>query len=128
MYREISHQVQVEVEPAYLQAESQPQASRFIFTYRIKITNLGDKPAQLVSRHWIITDGQGRVEEVRGPGVVGQQPMLEPGQSYEYSSYCPLTTPTGNMRGTFQMETPQGGDKFQVKIPLFFLRDLSNLH
>ena len=82
---------------------------------------------QLMSRHWVITDGHGEVHEVEGPGVVGKQPQLAPGESFEYSSYCPLPTPTGNMRGKYWMVNAQG-DRFPVNIPVFFLRDISNLH
>lgn len=123
MYYEITQGIEIHVEPQYLPDESQPEASQFVFAYTITIANKGETDVQLISRHWIITDGNGVVHEVRGPGVVGEQPRLAPGQKHQYSSFCPLPTPTGNMRGTFQMINSLGA-KFDVKIPLFFLRDL----
>ncbi len=127
MYYEITQGIEIAVVPAYMPAESSPETSQFIFSYEITITNKGETEVQLLSRHWIITDGSGEVHEVKGPGVVGEQPRLEPGQSHKYSSYCPLPTPTGNMRGTFQMKNNLGA-KFDVKIPLFFLRDIRAMH
>ena len=127
MYYESTQGIEVEVKPEYLLAESMPEASQFVFAYHITITNKGDTTVQLISRHWIITDGEGDVQEVKGPGVVGEQPTLAPGQKHQYSSFCPLPTPTGNMRGTFQMVNNLGA-KFDVKIPLFFLRDTRNVH
>lgn len=121
MYIEVTREVQVIVEPTYLEEHSKPDGHQFIFAYKVKIINLGNSPVQLMGRHWIITDGKGHVEEVKGPGVVGEHPKLEPGQEYEYSSFCPLPTPTGNMRGTYQMVNSQG-EKYDVNIPLFFLR------
>lgn len=125
MYYEITQGIEVQVEPQYLADESQPEAAQFVFAYTITIVNKGETEVQLISRHWIITDGDGVIHEVRGPGVVGEQPRLAPGQHYQYSSFCPLPTPTGNMRGTYQMINSLGA-KFDVKIPLFFLRDLRN--
>lgn len=127
MYCEITQGIQVEVEPEYLAEESSPEASQYVFAYHIRITNKGETEVQLMSRHWIITDGNGVVHEVKGPGIVGQQPKLKPGESHEYSSFCPLPTRTGNMRGSYQMVNNLGA-KFDVRIPLFFLRDLSQLH
>jgi ApaG protein len=121
MYKEVTRGVQVTVEPTYLEEHSKPQGSQFVFAYKVKIENHGDMSVQLISRHWIITDGKGHVEEVRGPGVVGEHPKLEPGQIYEYSSFCPLPTPTGNMRGSYQM-LASSGEKYDVSIPLFFFR------
>src|SRR5688572_25195655 len=94
MYVEVSHNVQITVEPAFIPEHSSPDVGYYFFAYRVKIKNLGQVPTQLISRHWIITDGSGRVEEVRGPGVVGDQPKLAPGEEYEYVSACPLPTPT----------------------------------
>jgi ApaG protein len=125
MYREITRDIQVVAEPQFLPQESTPET--FVFGYKIRITNLGEEPAQLLSRHWIITDGRGTVREVKGEGVIGEQPRLEPGQSYEYTSFCPLPTPSGNMRGTYMM-VGDDEESFTVKIPLFFLRDESRLH
>jgi ApaG protein len=127
MYREITREIEVQVEPSYSAEHSRPERSEFVFVYKIRITNLGARKAQLLARHWIITDGAGPVHEVKGPGVVGQQPELPPGASFEYSSYCPLPTPTGNMRGSYRM-LGEDGEEFEVKIPLFFLRDLRNFH
>ena len=127
MYREITNGIQIDVTPSFIPEESSPDKNHFVFAYRVKITNLGKNPAQLISRYWIITDGHGKTHEVRGPGVVGAQPTLNLGEEYEYSSFCPLTTPTGNMRGSYQM-VDSNHQKFEVRIPLFFLRDLRNLH
>ena len=127
MYREKTHDVQVEVVPEFIPGESSPEERQFVFAYRVSITNQGTVPTQLLSRHWIITDGHGKVREVEGSGVIGEQPRLEPGQTFTYSSFCPLTTPTGNMRGTYQMKDDRGRT-YDVRIPLFFLRDLSILH
>ena len=127
MYREITKQIQIDVEPSYIPEKSQPQKQLFFFGYRVKITNLRTSPTQLLSRHWVITDGHGHVEHVEGPGVVGETPRILPGESFEYNSFCPLPTPTGNMRGTFQM-VADDGEKYDVRIPLFFLREPQSLH
>lgn len=127
MYRELTQGIQVEANPCFVPEESKPEQSYYVFTYRIKITNLGDVPVQLLSRHWIITDGHGKVHEVKGPGVIGAQPKLFLGQDFEYSSFCPLPTPTGSMRGTYKM-VDADHKEFEVRIPLFFLRDMRNLH
>lgn len=127
MYRESTQGIEVEVVPEYMPCESSPQVSQFVFAYHITITNTGESEVQLMGRHWIITDGEGVVQEVKGDGVVGEQPKLAPGQCHKYSSFCPLTTPTGNMRGSFAMMN-QKGKRFEVRIPLFFLRDLSLMH
>ena len=103
MYREVSNQFQIDVEPFYLPEQSNPRGGLHVYAYKIKITNLSKSPAQLMSRHWVITDGNGKVQEVRGPGIVGERPTLEVGESFEYSSFCPLSTPTGNMRGSYQL-------------------------
>ena len=127
MYLENTHGIEVEVTPEYLAQQSSPEVSQFVFSYHITITNKSDNEVQLLARHWLITDGNGVLHEVKGEGVVGEQPKLKPGQKHQYSSFCPLTTPTGNMRGTFQMRNHLGAN-FNVKIPLFFLRDSSLLH
>lgn len=127
MYREITEKIEITVEPEFVREQSNPQAQYYFFSYRVKIKNLGDSPAQLISRHWIITDGAGQTRDVRGPGVVGEQPLLNPGQEYQYTSFCPLPTPTGNMRGTYRMQD-ESGDTFDVAIPLFFLRDPSTFN
>jgi ApaG protein len=112
--------VRVEVRCAYMPEESSPQHGRYMFTYQVLITNVGTTPAQLISRHWIITDGGGSERHVRGPGVVGQQPRLEPGQAHAYQSFCPLTTPSGSMRGTFQM-LRDDGSQFDAEVGAFSL-------
>ena len=91
--------IRVNVSTQYIPQQSMPQAKRYVFAYTVKIANEGGAPAQLKSRHWIITDGNGKVEEVKGPGVVGQQPLLKPGEHFEYTSGCVLETPRGTMRG-----------------------------
>ena len=127
MYHEITQGIEVDVKPEYLADQSKPDQGEFIFAYHVTITNSGQTEVQLMSRHWIITDGAGVVHEVKGPGVVGEQPVLKPGQKHAYSSFCPLPTPTGNMRGSFQMVNTLGAE-FSVRVPLFFLRDLNTLH
>jgi ApaG protein len=98
-----NYDIQVKVTTQYIEAESNADASRFIFSYTITIENHGDIPAKLLSRHWIITDANNRVQEVKGKGVIGEQPYLRPGQSFEYTSGSMLETPVGSMQGTFQM-------------------------
>ncbi len=100
--------IRVTVRSAYVADQSVPLARRFVFSYSIRIENTGKEPAQLRTRHWIITDGVGKVEEVRGPGVVGHQPHLRPGEHFEYTSGCVLETPRGEMRGTYQMHRDDG--------------------
>jgi len=117
----------VEVRARYLRERSAPAEGRWMFAYTIRITNEGDTRVQLMSRHWIITDANGREEEVRGPGVVGEQPVLSPGGSFEYTSGCPLPTPFGSMRGTYQMVTAEG-DGFDAEIAPFGLTEPHALH
>ncbi len=112
--------ITVTVEPHYLPEKSQPHLGRWLFIYNIRIENHGSETVQLLTRHWIITDAAGRIEEVRGAGVVGQQPILEPGESHEYSSFCPLPTPFGTMQGSYQMTTADG-EQFDVEIASFIL-------
>ena len=112
----------VRVESSFVPERSEPLKNRWFFAYRIKIANHGDEVVQLVSRHWIITDANGNVEEVKGPGVVGQQPVLEPGEAFEYTSFCPLSTPFGSMRGTYQMTT-EHGVAFDAEIGAFELSE-----
>jgi len=116
----VTHGVRVEVESTYLSERSDPTANLWFFAYRIRISNEGNDTVKLLSRHWIITDGDGGTEEVRGPGVVGEQPTLKPGESFEYTSGCPLGMPFGTMHGTYQMATAQGGS-FDVEIAAFAL-------
>lgn len=119
--------VRVEVESEYVPDQSDPQTQFYFFAYHITITNEGTQPVQLLNRHWIITDGDGRIEEVKGPGVIGEQPTLEPGDSFNYSSFCPLPTPMGSMRGTYDMRLPDG-EHFDAKIPEFKLEPMGTLH
>lgn len=118
MYRSTTRNIEVEVEPFYLAEHSQPQDGRYVWGYRVTIANLSDDPVQLLARYWRITDGSGRVEEVRGPGVVGEQPQLNPGDSFQYTSGCPLRTPSGFMVGTYTVRTGDG-EFFEVDIPAF---------
>lgn len=110
----------VEVESEYVPERSSPDHNAYFFIYHITIRNEGELPAQLITRHWIITDGEGRVEQVRGPGVVGYTPNLMPGQEFSYTSACPLSTPVGAMQGTYQMVRPDG-DQFDALIAPFTL-------
>src|SRR4026209_2659584 len=114
----ITRGIRVHVESEYAPEKSQPSQNQWFFLYTITISNEGTETAQLITRHWIITDGTGHVEEVRGPGVVGKQPVLAPGESFEYTSGSPLTTPFGLMGGTYRMVTSDG-DEFDVKIAPF---------
>lgn len=112
--------IRVTVRSAYVANQSVPLAKRFVFSYAVRIENQGLEPAQLRTRHWIITDGAGKVEEVRGPGVVGHQPLLRPGEHFEYTSGCVLQTPRGEMRGTYQMHR-ENGQVFDAVIAPFLL-------
>lgn len=116
----LTEQIRVQTESFFVPEESDQRSGYYHFGYRIRITNLGTKPARLISRHWIITDGLGRVEEVKGLGVVGRQPRLDPGQTHEYESCCPLYTRTGTMRGTYHMRRDDGS-MFDVEIGEFTL-------
>jgi len=120
MYRAVTRSIQVSVEPAYVEEESSPEEGRHFWAYTVEITNLGSEIVQLRSRHWRITDGNGRTEEVRGIGVVGKEPVLKPGESFEYTSGCPLTSTSGIMVGTYQM-IDERGEPFNVDIPAFSL-------
>jgi ApaG protein len=112
--------IRVQVHSFYLADRSSPREGQFYFAYTIRITNVGQETAQLLTRHWIITDAEGEVQEVRGEGVVGKQPVLEPGQAFEYTSYCPLKTNVGTMHGTYTMIRPSG-ETFQARIAPFTL-------
>jgi ApaG protein len=120
MYRSTTRAIQISVEPSYLEAESAPGEGRFFWAYTIEIANLGEETVQLRSRFWRITDAAGRTEEVRGPGVIGKQPTLRPGETFRYTSGCPLPTSSGFMVGTYQMQTDTG-EMFIVDIPAFSL-------
>ena len=115
------HQFDVEVLPEYLPEQSAPDTGVFSFAYTITITNSGETPAQLISRHWIISDSRGHTEEVKGLGVVGHQPLLRPGESFQYTSGTRLKTPTGSMRGSFFC-VAEDGERFEVVVPAFALR------
>lgn len=119
--------IDVQVATEYLPEQSDPETGRHVFAYTITLTNAGNVPAQLISRHWIITDADERVQEVRGLGVVGQQPLLQPGQSFEYSSGTALATPVGTMKGSYQM-TAEDGQQFEAPIPEFVLSMPRILH
>lgn len=123
----IAANFEIHVQPQFVEDESRTESSYFFFSYKVTIINKGTTPAQLMSRHWIITDGFGQVEEVRGAGVIGQQPKINPGQKFEYESACPLITASGSMRGSYQMSS-EDGNTFEVSIPEFFLIAPSALH
>ena len=116
----ITDGIRVQVRSMYLADRSSPRDSQFFFAYTITISNVGKETAQLLSRHWVITDAEGEVQEVRGDGVVGNQPVLEPGTSFEYTSYCPLKTNVGTMHGSYGMVRP-GGQMFDARIAPFTL-------
>jgi ApaG protein len=120
MYRAVTRNIEVIVDPTFLPERSAPEERRFVWAYRVTIANNSDGAVQLLTRYWRITDGNGRTEEVRGPGVVGEQPRLGPGDSYQYMSGCPLTTPTGFMGGHYTMQD-EAGALFDVIIPTFSL-------
>ncbi len=110
----------VRVRPMFIDEESSPEDDKFLWAYHIEIENRGKRTVQLMTRHWRITDGDGRLQEVKGEGVVGQQPVLRPGASFEYTSGCPLTTPSGVMQGAYQFED-ESGSFLEATIPLFAL-------
>lgn len=120
MYKATTRAIQVTVQPQYLPDQSEPEKSQFVWAYKVRIENGGDVAVQLRSRHWKITDGLGRVQEVKGPGVVGKTPLLRPGEMFEYTSGTPLSTPSGIMGGTYQM-VDEAGVKFDIEIPTFSL-------
>jgi ApaG protein len=120
MYSETTRAITVTVSPFYLEDHSSPAERHYVWAYRVRIENRGAETVQLRNRHWRITDSLGRLQEVRGPGVVGEQPVLAPGQSFEYTSSCPLSTPSGFMVGDYEMET-RGGERFLARVPAFSL-------
>lgn len=122
-----SHHIDIKVRTAYVDQQSQPDANRFVFAYTVTITNDGSVPAKLLSRHWVITDGNEKVQEVRGEGVVGEQPHLSPGMSFEYTSGAVLETPFGTMQGSYQM-LADDGTSFDAEIPAFLLTVPRQLH
>jgi ApaG protein len=125
--REDRHKIRVEVETSYLEDQSEPRERRFVFSYTITIRNEGEVPAKLMTRHWVITDADGQVREVRGDGVVGEQPYLLPGQGFRYSSGAVLETPVGAMHGSYQMVGDDGA-RFDAPIPAFRLAIPGMLH
>ncbi|MHB1358922.1 MAG: Co2+/Mg2+ efflux protein ApaG [Rhodocyclaceae bacterium] len=121
------YEITINVLTQYLPEQSEPEAERYFFIYTIAVTNSGTVAAQLISRHWIITDAAGKVDEVRGLGVVGHQPLLKPGESFEYTSGYPLATPVGTMRGSYQM-VAEDGTRFEAPISEFVLAMPRTLH
>jgi ApaG protein len=120
MYSEITRSIKVTVKPFYLEDQSSPAENHYVWAYQVRIENQGADTVQLRRRHWRITDAMGVMKEVRGPGVVGEEPVLAPGEAFEYTSGTPLATPSGIMVGSYEMETP-GGESFEVAIPAFSL-------
>ncbi|CCD98303.1 Co2+/Mg2+ efflux protein ApaG [Bradyrhizobium sp. STM 3809] len=120
MYRAVTRHIEVTVEPNFLPEKSSVADGRWFWSYTVTITNSGAETVQLRSRHWIITDGAGRQQEVRGEGVVGEQPVLAPGERFEYTSGVPLTTASGFMSGSYQMESASG-ERFDIAVPAFSL-------
>jgi ApaG protein len=120
MYSQTTHSIRITVRPAYLDDQSSPDDNHFVWSYEVRIENLGRETAQLRSRRWRIIDAVGRTQEVTGPGVVGEQPVLKPGEAFEYKSGTHLSTPSGIMAGSYRMETADGR-QFDVQIPIFSL-------
>ncbi|MDX7949699.1 Co2+/Mg2+ efflux protein ApaG [Lichenihabitans sp. Uapishka_5] len=120
MYTAVTEGIQVTVTPAFLAERSDPDQDQYFWAYTIEILNRGPRLMQLIARHWLITDGNGKLEEVQGLGVVGEQPVLKPGETFRYTSGCPLATPTGIMAGTYTM-TDEDGISIEIEIPAFSL-------
>ena len=120
MYRAVTRKIEVTVEPNFMPERSSAENSRYFWSYTIVITNTGDETVQLRTRYWIITDASGRQQEVRGEGVVGEQPVLAPGEHFEYTSGVPLTTASGFMTGRYQMVS-ESGERFEIEVPTFSL-------
>ena len=127
MYSQTTRGITVTVHPMFLEDQSSPAENHYVWAYRVRIENRGEETVQLMRRHWKITDALGRMQEVQGAGVVGEQPVLEPGGSYEYTSGTPLSTPSGIMMGSYQMETGDG-QTFDVGIPAFSLDSPHEVH
>ena len=121
MYSQTTRAITVTVKPFFLEDQSSPSDSHYVWAYHVRIENQGPETVQLRNRHWRITDSRGRTQEVRGAGVVGEQPVLRPGDSFEYTSGTPLPTPSGIMTGSYQMEASDTGERFDVRIPSFSL-------
>lgn len=120
MYSSITRSIRVSVEPIFLEDQSSPSDDHYVWAYQVRIENDGQETVQLLNRHWRITDAQGRMQEVKGEGVVGEKPTLQPGQAFEYTSGTPLGTPSGIMVGSYEMET-SAGERFEIAIPAFSL-------
>lgn len=120
MYSAITRKIEVTVKPRFVSERSSPSSGYYFWAYTIDITNRGTETVQLKTRHWKITDASGKLQEVKGAGVVGEEPVLKPGQSYEYTSGVPLPTPSGFMRGTYGMIT-DNGERFDIEVPAFSL-------
>ena len=120
MYESKTRNIRVAVQPAFLDDQSDPDQHRYLWSYTVTIENTGQEPVQLMSRYWQITDGDGRIQEVRGPGVVGAQPVIEPGKNFQYTSGCPLPTASGAMHGHYNMKAASG-EAFEAEIPAFLL-------
>lgn len=120
MYSRTTHDIRVTVQPVFLEEQSSPDDHQFVWAYQVRIENLGERTVRLRHRFWSITDARGRTQEVRGPGVVGEQPLIRPGDSFEYTSGCPLSTPSGMMVGSYEMEA-ESGERLEVEIPAFSL-------
>jgi len=127
MARNPGEQIRIDVDTMYIEAESEPEADRYVFAYTITIRNESEAPTKLLARHWVITDGNGKVQEVRGDGVVGEQPRLNPGEGFQYTSGAMLETPMGTMAGSYRMVTDDG-DSFDAPIPEFLLSTPRTLH
>jgi ApaG protein len=123
----VTRGIRVRVRSEYSAERSRPAKNEWFFLYTVTISNEGTEPVQLVTRHWIITDGTGKIDEVRGPGVVGKQPTLKPGEAFEYTSGCPLGTPFGVMEGTYQM-IAGSGERFDAKVAPFTLSEPYTVH
>lgn len=121
------YEFRVSVQPQFMPEHSNPDEGQYVFAYTVTVRNTGDVTAQLLARHWIITDGEGHIEEVRGEGVVGEQPVLQPGQAFQYTSGCPLPTPVGSMRGRYFC-VAEDGTRFEAEIPEFVLSMPRTLH
>lgn len=131
MYEQVTHGIRVSVEPSFLEGQSDPRGGRFVWAYTVRIHNEGKEAVRLRTRYWRITDARGLTEEVRGDGVVGEQPVLKPGEAFEYTSGAPLSTPSGLMVGSYGMEKISGGDRFEIDIPAFSLdspHDVRRVH
>lgn len=127
MYEAVTRDIKVSVKPEFLEDQSRPGDGRYFWAYTVTLENLGSEIVTLKTRHWKITDGHGRIQEVKGDGVVGEQPTLQPGSSFSYTSGCPLATPHGLMTGSYQMLSAKG-ERFEIAIPLFSLDSPHDRH